>query len=364
MVHKEISMDDREKLLKELTEASGVPGFESEIRNIIQRYFELLGNISQDKMGSLICKQTGDSEQPKIMLAGHMDEVGFIVKHISKEGFIKFTPLGGWWSHVLLAQRMTIKTHKGDVLGVIGAKPPHMLLEEERKKLIEKKDMYIDIGATSQQEVEDAGIRVGDPIVPVSQFTVLANSKTYLAKAFDDRLGCALTIATMQRLVGESHPNSVFGVATVQEEVGTRGARTSVEVIDPDVAIILEVGIAGDIPGISPEESSVKMNGGPTLLIYDAMMIPNLKLRDLVIDTAKDHSIPLQFAAMEGGATDGGPIHLHKSGVPTVVLAVPTRHIHSHNAILHRNDLENTIELLTRMIQILDSKKVAGLTSW
>lgn len=357
-------MDEIEKLLKELTEASGVPGYEGEIRSIMRGYFKSLGTISEDKIGSLICKQSGDSEKPKVMLAGHMDEIGFIVKHITKEGFIKFTPLGGWWSHVLLAQRMTVKTHKGDILGVIGAKPPHMLLEEERKKLVEKKDMYLDIGATSQQEIEDAGVRVGDPIVPVSQFTVLANSKTYLAKAFDDRLGCALTIATMRGLVSKSHPNSLFGVATVQEEVGTRGASTSVELIDPDVAIILEVGIAGDIPGINPEESSVKLGGGPTLLIYDAMMIPNIKLRDLVIDTAKNHNIPLQTSAMEGGATDGGPIHLHKSGVPTVVLAVPTRHIHSHNAILHRNDFNSTVELLTKVIQTLDSKTVADLTAW
>lgn len=357
-------MDEMEKLLKELTEASGVPGYEGEIRNVIRRYFESLGKITQDKMGSLICRKSGDSEEPKVMLAGHMDEIGFIVKHITKEGFIKFTPLGGWWSHVLLAQRMLVKTQKGEVLGVIGAKPPHMLSEEDRRKLVDKKDMYIDIGATSQQEVEEAGVRVGDPIVPVSQFTVLANSKTYLAKAFDDRLGCALAIAIMQSLANKSHPNTLFSVATVQEEVGTRGASTSVEVINPDVAIILEVGIAGDIPGINPEESSVKLGGGPTLLVYDAMMIPNLKLRDLVIDTAKKHNIPLQFSTMEGGATDGGPIHLHKSGVPTVVLAVPTRHIHSHNAILHRDDFDRAVELSTKVIQMLDSKTVADLTSW
>jgi len=357
-------MDETEKLLKELTEASGVPGYEGEIRNIIRGYFKSLGNISQDKMGSLICRKSGDSEEPKVMLAGHMDEIGFIVKHITKEGFIKFTALGGWWAHVLLAQRMLVKTQKGDVLGVIGAKPPHMLSDEDRKKLVDKKDMYIDIGATSQQEVEEAGVRVGDPIVPVSQFTVLANSKTYLAKAFDDRLGCALAIAAMQSLANKSHPNTLFGVATVQEEVGTRGASTSVELINPDVAIILEVGIAGDVPGFNPEESAIKLGGGPTLLIYDALMIPNLKLRDLVIDTAKKHDIPLQIFAMEGGATDGGPIHLHKSGVPTVVLSVPTRHIHSHNAILHRDDFDRAVELLTKVIQMLDSKTVADLTSW
>ncbi len=356
-------MDSTEKLLKELTEAMGVAGYESEVRGVIRGYFEPLGQIVQDKMGSLICRKRGQADEPKLLLAGHMDEIGFMVKYITKEGFIRFTPLGGWWDQVMLAQRVVIRTSKGKVVGVIGAKPPHLLSEEERKKVVEKKEMYIDIGATSLQEVEDAGIRIGDPIVPVTEFTVLANSKAYLAKAFDDRVGCALCIATMQRLVDRSHPNTIFGVATVQEEVGARGATTSAEVINPDVAIILEVEIAGDVPGIKPEESAVKLGGGPALLAYDARMIPNLKLRDLVIDTAKEKGIPLQISAMEGGATDGGPIHLHRSGVPTVVLSVPTRHIHSHGAILHREDFDRTVELLVAVVGKLDRNTVAGLTS-
>jgi len=293
-----------------------------------------------------------------------MDEIGFMVKHVTKEGFIKFTPLGGWWDQVLLAQRVLIKTSKSDVVGIIGAKPPHLLSAEERKKLVEKKDMYIDIGATSQEEVETAGERVGDPIVPVSEFTILANPKTYLAKAFDDRVGCALVIMAMQKLAMKSHPNTLFGVATVQEEVGVRGATTSVEVVNPDVAIILEVDIAGDVPGIKPEESSIKLGGGPVVLVYDARMIPNLKLRDLVIDVAKKANIPLQMSAIEGGATDGGAVQLHKSGVPTVVLAVPTRHIHSHNTIFHRDDFDQAVTLLTGVIQALDKPTVANLTSW
>jgi putative aminopeptidase FrvX len=134
--------------------------------------------------------------------------------------------------------------------------------------------------------------------------------------------------------------------------------------IDPDVAIITEVDIAGDVPGIKPEEALVKLNGGPVILAYDARMIPNLKLRDLVVDTAKQNDIPLQFSAMEGGATDGGPIHLHKSGVPTVVLSVPTRHIHSHNAIIHRNDFDNTVKLITAVVKKLDGPTVADLTKW
>jgi endoglucanase len=249
------------------------------------------------------------------------------------------------------------------MLGVIGAKPPHLLSQEERKKVCEKKDMYIDIGATSQEEVEDAGVRVGDPVVPVSEFAVLPEVKAYMAKAFDDRVGCALVITVLQRLMEEEHPNAVFGVATVQEEIGARGATTSVEVINPDVAIILETDIAGDVPGIKPEESAIKLGGGPTLVAYDARMIPNLKLRDMVIDVAKKLNIPLQMSAIEGGATDGGPIHMHKIGVPTVVLGVPTRHIHSHNTILRRDDFDHTAALVTALVQGLDKEAVDALTS-
>ncbi len=354
-------MDEVESLLKELTEASGVPGYEREVRDVIRRHFQEFGEISQDKIGSLICKKTGTAGEPRILVAGHMDEVGFMVKYITKEGFIRFTPLGGWWDQVLLGQRVVIKTNKGTVTGIIGAKPPHLLSREERMKVVEKKDMYIDIGATKQEEVDEAGVRVGDPIIPVSEFTILANKKTYLAKAFDDRVGVAVAIEAMKKLGKAGHPNTLFSVATVQEEVGARGATTSAELIDPDVAIILEVEICGDVPGIKPEESAVKLAGGPTLLAYDALMIPNLKLRDLVIDTAKAGNIPLQVSAMEGGATDGGPIHLHKSGVPTVVLSIPTRHIHSHGGIIHRQDFDNTVELTAAIIRKLDAGTVAEL---
>jgi endoglucanase len=357
-------MDKTEILLKELTEAHGVPGYESDIREVISKYLKHLGAISKDNMGSLICKKSGKSTEPKVMLAGHMDEIGFMVKHISSDGFIRFTTLGGWWDHVLLGQRVVLKTHKGDVLGVIGAKPPHLLSQEERTKLLQRKSMHIDIGSTSEKDIEKAGVRVGDPIVPVSEFSILANPRTYMSKAFDDRVGCAVVIKALETLPAGSHPNTLYGVATVQEEVGVRGASTSVEMVSPDVAIILESDIAGDVPGIKPDESSTRLNGGPSLLLYDSRMIPNLKLRDLVVDTAKKSKIPLQFTTMEGGATDGSVIHLHKNGVPTVVLGVPTRHIHSHNAIIHRNDFDNTVKLLKAVVGRLDKKKVDEIKSF
>lgn len=293
-----------------------------------------------------------------------MDEIGFMVKHVSPDGFVRFTTLGGWWDQVLLGQRVAIKTSKGDITGVIGAKPPHLLSQEERGKVVARKNMYIDIGAVSEKEADKAGVRAGDPIVPVSEFSILANPKTYMSKAFDDRVGCALVISALRSFPKKSHPNTLYGVATVQEEVGVRGAITSVEIANPDIAIILESDIAGDVPGIKPDESSTKMGQGPSLLLYDARMIPNLKLRDLVIDTAKKSKIPLQYTTMEGGATDGSVIHLHKTGVPTVVLGVPTRHIHSHNAIMHRDDFDNTVKLLKNVLQKLDKKTAQEIKSF
>jgi len=248
------------------------------------------------------------------------------------------------------------------VFGVTGAKPPHILPPEERKKMVPKKDMYIDIGASSEEEVKERGVRPGDPIIPVSEFAILANPRTYMSKAWDDRAGCALFVQAIQRLAEESHPNTVYGVGTVQEEVGLRGAKTSAHVISPDVAIILEVDIAGDVPGIEPEESAIKLGQGPSLLVYDARMIPNLKLRDLVIETAQELAIPLQFSAMEGGATDGGMIHVHAEGVPSVVIGVPTRHIHSHVGILHRDDYDHALELIVALVRKLDETTVQGLT--
>lgn len=353
-------MDQTEKLLQELTDAHGVSGHESDVRAVIHRYVDSLGAVTQDNVGSVICAQ-GNSG-PKVMLAGHMDEIGFMVRHITDEGFLKFLPLGGWYDQVLLGQRVVVKTHKGDVLGVIGCRPPHLIPADERNKVVEKKTMYIDIGATSKKEVEEAGVRVGDPAVPDSKFAALANPKMYLGKAFDDRVGCALVIQTLQAFAEEPHPNTIYGVTTVMEEVGVRGATTSVEVVDPDVAIILESDIAGDVPGIKPEESSVKLGKGPTVVVYDARMIPNLKLRDLLIETAKELDLPLQFSAIEGGATDGSVIHLHKSGVPAVVIGVAARHIHSHTSIIHRDDYDNAAKLLVGVIKKLDANTVAGLT--
>jgi endoglucanase len=355
-------MDNTLELLKDLTEAHGVPGYETPIRAVVRKYLDPLGEVSQDKIGSVICRKAGSAESPRVMLAGHMDEIGFMVKHITAEGYLGFLQLGGWFDQVLLGQRVIVKTSQGDMVGVIAAKPPHLLSAEDRKKVVEKKDMYIDVGASSKEEAEALGVRPGDAVVPRADFMVMANGKTYLSKAFDNRVGTALVVSVLQALQGKRHPNTVYGVVTVMEEVGLRGATTSARFVDPDVAIILESDIAGDVPGIKAHESTVKLGQGPTVVIYDARMIPNLKLRDLVYATAKELDVPVQVSYIEGGATDGGAIHLHGTGVPTVVIGVAARHIHSHSAIIHRDDYDHAFKLLLGLVGKLDGDTVRGLT--
>jgi endoglucanase len=294
------------------------------------------------------------------MLAGHLDEVGFMVKSITKEGFVRFLPLGGWWGHVVLAQRLIIKTRKGDVLGVVGSRPPHELRDDDRKKVLEIKDMYIDVGATSDFDVRKRlDIRPGDPILPDSSFAVMANPNLLLAKAWDNRIGCALAAETARRLKGTSHPNTLVCVATAQEEVGLRGAQTSAFKVKPDVAFALDVGIAHDTPGTEGDE---KLGGGPLVVIYDSSAIPNRALLDLVIDTAKRLGLPLQFESVERGGTDAGRIHLSGEGVPCVSMGVAARYIHSHVSIIDRRDFEQTVKLLLALVRRLDAKTVAGLT--
>jgi endoglucanase len=358
----ENGVDATEQFLKEITEAPGVPGYEAGVRAVLRRALEgLASEIDQDGLGSLVATLPGTAERPRVMLAAHMDEIGFMVRYVTDGGFIRFVPLGGWWDQVLLAQEVVIKATRGDVVGVIGAKPPHLLKEEERNKIVEKDSMYIDVGATSRQQVEEMGIRVGDPILPRSSFTILANGKAYLSKAWDDRVGCALIADTFRGLAGQPHPNTVYGVGTVQEEVGLRGARTSAYCVDPDVGLVLEVGLAGDLPDIKPEECAAKLGGGPELFAVDGSMIPNLRLRDLVIDTAQELGIPLQIDVLMRGGTDGGSIHVHARGVPAVVVGVPARHIHSHQGIISRDDYDATVRLLVEVVKRLDAETVAGL---
>lgn len=350
-------MDRTLELLRDLTEAPGVPGQESAVSDVMRKYVESYATeVSQDNLGSFIARK--GEHGPKIMIAGHMDEVGFMITMITKEGFLKFQTLGGWWEQVMLAQRVVVKTRKGDLTGVIGSKPPHILSPEERKKPVEHNQMFIDIGASSEEEAKEMGVRPGDPVIPDSKFEVMANEKILLSKAFDNRVGCALAVDVIASLAEESHPNTVYGVGTVQEEVGLRGALTSSQVIQPDIGFAVEVAIAGDMPGVKPEEAQSKLGKGPVILLYDASMVPHVKLRDFVVDVAEEVGIPIQFDAMARGGTDAGRMHLIGPGAPSLVIGVPSRYIHSHVSFIHRDDYENAVKLMTEVIKRLDQETV------
>ena len=350
-------MDDTLKMLRELTEAPGPSGFEEPVRQIMRRYLEPIGEISTDNLGGVICRK-GESG-PRIMLAGHMDEIGFMVTRITAEGFLKFQPLGGWWDQALAAQRVEVYTRQGPIIGVIGSKPPHVMTAEERQKVYEKKDMFIDIGASSREEAESFGIRPGNPIVPFSPFTAMHNPKLLMAKAWDDRFGCALAIEVLRQI--RSHPNLLYAVGNAQEEVGLRGATTTTHMIAPDVGFVLETSIAGDTPGIEPDEARGKLGHGPVILLYDGSMIPHTGLRDLVIGVAETEHIPLQLDSLATYGTDGARIQVFGAGVPTIVVGVPVRYIHSHAAIMHRDDFDNAARLLVAVVKRLDAETVQGL---
>ncbi|SES08163.1 Putative aminopeptidase FrvX [Gracilibacillus ureilyticus] len=356
-------MDEMLTMLKELTDARAIPGNEKEAREVMEKWITPYADrVYTDNLGSLIAEKTGEENGPKIMIAGHLDEVGFMVTRIDEKGFVYFQTVGGWWSQVMLAQRVTIMTRKGDITGIIGSKPPHILSAEARKKPVEIKDMFIDIGATSREEAEEFGVLPGDSIVPYFEFTQMKNEKLLLAKAWDNRIGCAIAIEVLKRLKGENHPNIVYGVATAQEEVGLRGAKTATHTIQPDIGFAVDVGIAGDTPGISAKEADSKIGEGPQIILYDASMVSHKGLRDFVVKTADTHSIPYQYATMAGGGTDSGSIHVTANGVPALSITVATRYIHTHAAILHRDDFENAVRLLVEVIKDLDNDTVTDIT--
>jgi len=356
-------LDETLTMLKDLTDARGIPGNEREVREVMKQYIAPYADeISTDGLGSLIAKKVGKEGGPKIMIAGHLDEVGFMITQIDDKGFLRFQTVGGWWGQVMLAQRVTIVTRKGDVTGIIGSKPPHILSAEARKKPIEIKDMFIDIGASSREEAQEWGVRPGDMVVPYFEFTVMNNEKMLLAKAWDNRIGCAIAIDVLKQLQGVDHPNVVYGVGAVQEEVGLRGAKTATFKIEPDIGFAVDVGIAGDTPGISEKEAMSKMGKGPQVVVYDASMVAHKGLRDFVTDTADELNIPYQFESIPGGGTDAGSIHLTRNGVPALAITIATRYIHSHAAMLHRDDYENAVKLIVEVIKRFDRETVDKIT--
>ncbi len=347
-------------LLKELSMLNAIPGNEKQVRDYMTKKMETLGSVSYDNLGSIITKKIGNPDGPKIMVAGHMDEVGFMVTTITKEGYVKFTPAGGWWSQVMLAQQMTITTQKGlEIRAVIGAKAPHILTPEERKKPVEMEKMYLDLGVANKEEAEKLGIKPGDMVTPYIEVQRLSNRKFLLGKAWDNRAGCAAAIQVLSNIQNRKHENIYFGVGTVQEEVGLRGAKTAAYTIEPDIGIALDTTIAFDFPGGS---KNTELGKGVGIMFKDSSMIGHKGLRDFVVGVCDEEKIPYQLTFLERGGTDGGAIHMTASGAPTIALCLPVRYLHSHTSIVHEDDYDSMVKLVTILIQKLDRETVNKIT--
>ena len=335
--------------LESLSNACGVTGREEDVRVLMKKFIKpYVDEVKEDKLGNVIGVKEGKKDAPKVMIAGHMDEIGMLVKTISKEGFIQFMKLGGIDDRILPAQRVLIYTSKGILPGIIGSKPPHIQKEEERKKVPAADELFIDIGSGSEQEARKMGVRIGDVIGFEGKYTKVAKN-IVIGKAFDDRIGCAIVVEALKR-VGKTDC-TLYGVGTVQEEVGLRGATTSAFGIYPDVGLALDVTVAGDVPGVREVESSIKMGKGPSLSVADAGLITHPKVLKMLIETAEENKIDYQLEAGLPGSTDAARMALTKEGVPSGVISVPTRYIHSPTSMLNLEDVEKSVKLTVAAIK-------------
>ena len=354
------------QLLEALTNAPGPSGFEGPVRDIVTgRLNELGAEISHDGLGSVIGRFAGPPDSPRVMVTAHMDEVGLLVQYIRPDGFIKFKTLGGWLDQALIDQRWVINTRDGLVHGVSGIRTIHVTPGSERNQVWGRDTISIDVGATSQADAERIGIRPGDPIAPWSPFTVLANDR-YAAKAWDDRVGLGVMLEAMKRIQqrGVQLPSTIYLVATVQEEIGLRGAATSVPLVNPDLGISIEAGVSADYPGARPEQAQERLGGGPGIFLLDSSMLPNTKLRDFFFKVAEAEGITLQADVLTGYGQDGAEIQTFDTGRPAVNMTVPTRYLHSHTGIIDRRDFEGAVELLVAVLTRLDAQTIAELSSF
>ena len=336
-------------LLEKFSNAHGISGYENEVRGIFKEEISpFVDEIKIDKMGNLIAIKKGG--EPSVMIASHMDEIGLMAKYIDDKGYIYFVTVGGFFDQTLLSQRVIVHTKKGNLIGVIGSKPPHIMEAEEQKKVIQAKNMFI--GAKNKKDAEKLGVEIGTPITIDRKFEILTNNLV-TGKALDNRAGLVMLIEAMKRIPQTRAKNlpTIYAVGTVQEEVGLKGAHTSAFGINPDVAIATDVNIPGDYPGVGKKDSEIELGKGTSITVMEASgrgVIVQEKVLEWFKQTAKKNKIKYQLDVSYGGMTDAAAIYLTKSGIPTGVISVPTRYIHSPMEVLNIKDLDEGAELIVK----------------
>jgi endoglucanase len=342
-------MSDIERLLELLSNAHGISGREGSVQDLIrQEIAPYVDEIRIDNLGNLVATRKG--ERPSVMIAAHVDEIGLMTKYVDEKGFLRFVTIGGWFDQTLLNQRVIVHADSGPVYGVIGSKPPHVMKDDDKKKPVEIKDMFVDAGCADEEEAKALGIKAGTPITIDRALAKLAGDRV-TGKALDNRAGVVVMIEALKRTRSKS---TIYAVGTVQEEVGLKGARTSAFDLHPDVALATDVTIPGDHPGIEKKDSALEMGKGPVITIADASgrgIITTEKVVSWLAETAGEFEIPVQMDVSGGGTTDATAIQLTREGIHTGVISVATRYIHSPVEVLSIKDVDACAELIARALE-------------
>jgi putative aminopeptidase FrvX len=347
-------------LLQRLSDAPGPPGAEDPVRAIMVAEMKpFASSIKYDGLGSVIAQQ--GTTGPRIMIDAHMDELGGMVRRIAPDGLLTMQMLGGWLDQALVDQRWIILGSKGPVHAVTGVRDIHVVPADERTHVFSRDSMFLDIGAKDAQAAAAMGIEPGDPVVPDSPFLVLNGTDNYLGKAWDDRIGCAVVLEAMRRTATLPHANQLFFVATTQEEIGLRGARSAAQIVKADLGFAIEGGIANDGYNGHPEETQAHLGAGPGIFLYDSSAIPNRKLVTFVRQQAAANNIPLQLDLVQGYGDDSAEMQESNGGTPTLNLVVPVRYTHAHNGIVNRQDFDRMVDLMVDVLTHLDPKQVDAI---
>jgi putative aminopeptidase FrvX len=357
-----MNKDQNLALIEALSNAPGVSGFEDEVVSLLRRHAAPLGAVSEDAMRNLYIKRPSPREGlPVLQLDAHSDEVGFMVRAIKPNGTLDFIPLGGWPEASIPSHRVLVRNREGAYIpGVVASKPPHYMSEAERKVLPEITSMAIDIGASSDREVrEEYRISVAAPVVPDVAFEYRAAQDVMIGKAFDNRLGCAAIVATLQDLAGADLGVELIGAFAAQEETGLRGATVTAQQVKPDIAICFE-GCPADDTVVESYAVQTALKRGPMLRHIDARMITNPRFQRFTLDLAAEKGIPVQEGVRTGGSTNGGIIHLSGKAVPVIVIGIPSRYIHTHYGIASYGDFEKAVTLACELIRALNGSIIGG----
>ena len=338
------------ELLKELCECSGVPGREERLREIVRRELEPIADeLRVDGMGNLIIKKNASAgENPKkLMLAAHMDEIGFVVSHIDKQGLLRLVPLGGHDPRNMVAQRVTVAGIEKDHTGLLypGVKPPHIQTEADRNKKLDVSDFVVDLYMSADDVKEE--IEIGAMVTLQRDFAEIGNGVS--CKAMDNRLAVYVMIEAVKR--ADSFAFETYPVATVQEEIGLRGATASAFGVNPDVGVALDITLAADIPGIPEHEQVTRLGDGAAIKIQDSSSISHPGLVSHMKTLAKERDIKYQMEILPRGGTDAGGIQRIRAGVPVITLSIPTRYVHTSIELADKDDIEATIQLLAAFLE-------------